>query len=78
VQESVMSAAIADMVPVAARARAYGLFTAIFGIAWFAGSSVLGFLYDKSLMALAALSVTVTLAALIPLTLAIRARRAGG
>jgi predicted MFS family arabinose efflux permease len=76
VQESVMSAAIADMVPLGGRARAYGLFTAIFGIAWFAGSAVMGFLYDKSLPALAILSVTVTLAALIPLTLAIRARRA--
>jgi predicted MFS family arabinose efflux permease len=75
VQESVMSAAIADMVPVAGRARAYGLFTAIFGVAWFAGSSVLGYLYDISLFALAALSVGVTLAALIPLTLAIRVRR---
>jgi tetrahydromethanopterin S-methyltransferase subunit E len=63
-------------VPVAGRARAYGLFTAIFGVAWFAGSSVLGYLYDISLFALAALSVGVTLAALIPLTLAIRVRRA--
>ena len=78
VQESVMAAAIADMVPMEGRARAYGLFTAIFGIAWFAGSSVLGFLYDKSLMALVALSVAVTLAALVPLTIAIRARQREG
>jgi predicted MFS family arabinose efflux permease len=78
VQESVMAAAIADMVPMEGRAQAYGLFTAIFGVAWFAGSSVLGFLYDKSLMALVALSVAVTLAALVPLTIAIRARRLEG
>lgn len=78
VHESVMSAAIAGMVPIAARARAYGLFTAIFGIAWFAGSSVMGFLYDRSLAALVALSVLSTLAALIPLTRAIRVHRAEG
>jgi predicted MFS family arabinose efflux permease len=52
------------------------LFTAIFGIAWFLGSSVLGFLYDKSLTALVALSVAVTLAALAPLTVAIKTRAA--
>jgi predicted MFS family arabinose efflux permease len=75
VHESIMSAAIADMVPLQSRARAYGLFTAIFGIAWFLGSSVLGFLYDKSLPALAGLSVAVTLAALAPLQIAIRAGR---
>jgi predicted MFS family arabinose efflux permease len=78
VQESVMAAAIADMVPMEGRARAYGLFTAIFGVAWFLGSSVLGFLYDKSLTALVALSVAVTLAALVPLTMAIRARQLEG
>jgi predicted MFS family arabinose efflux permease len=76
VHESIMSAAIADMVPLNGRARAYGLFTAIFGIAWFAGSSVLGFLYDRSLAALTGLSVAVTLAALVPLILAIRTRQA--
>ena len=76
VQESIMAAAIADMVPMEGRARAYGLFTAIFGIAWFLGSSVLGFLYDKSLTALVALSVAVTLAALAPLTVAIKTRAA--
>jgi hypothetical protein len=36
---------------------------------------VLGFLYDKSLTLLVALSVAVTLAALIPLTMAIKAHR---
>jgi predicted MFS family arabinose efflux permease len=76
VQESIMAAAIADMVPMEGRAQAYGLFTAIFGIAWLLGSSVLGFLYDKSLTALVALSVAVTLAALVPLTVAIKTRAA--
>jgi predicted MFS family arabinose efflux permease len=77
VHESIMSAAIAEMVPIQNRARAYGLFTAIFGVAWFLGSSVLGFLYDKSIPALVAVSVAVTLAALVPLQIAIRAGRHG-
>ena len=42
IHEAVMSAAVADLVPEHARARAYGLFTALFGIAWFAGSALAG------------------------------------
>ncbi|HEY3638428.1 MAG TPA: MFS transporter [Rhizomicrobium sp.] len=70
VQASVMSAAIAHMVPVHARARAYGIFTAIFGMAWFLGSVALGALYDVSLVSLAVVSVLPQLAALIPLMVA--------
>lgn len=73
VQASVMSAAIAHMVPGHARARAYGIFTAIFGVAWFLGSAAMGALYDVSLMWLVIVSVLPQLAALIPLALALRA-----
>ncbi|KWR85192.1 MFS transporter [Pseudomonas sp. PI1] len=48
VHESIIPAAVAPMVPAARRASAFGLFTAGYGIAWFAGSSVIGFLYDLS------------------------------
>jgi len=44
------------------RASAYGLFTAGYGVAWFLGSALIGFLYDRSL--------TVTVAACIVLELA--------
>lgn len=74
VHEAVMSAAVASMVPVAHRARAYGLFTAIFGIAWFLGSVAMGALYDFSLGALVILSVTVEIVALIPLLMLLRPR----
>ncbi len=77
VHEAVMSAAVATMVPVAARARAFGLFTAIFGISWFAGSAALGALYDVSLPLLVVVSVLPQLLALIPLTLALGALRTG-
>ncbi len=75
VQDAIMSAAVAHLVPEHARARAYGLFPAIYGVAWFLGSAVLGELYDVSLVALAAVAALAQLAALIPLTIAIRAAR---
>ena len=57
------------------RARAYGIFPAIYGVAWFAGSALLGALYDVSLVALAAVAVLAQLDSLFPLALAIRASR---
>jgi MFS family permease len=75
VQGSVMSAAVARMVPVHGRARAFGIFTAIFGVAWFLGSTALGALYDVSLFWLIAVSVLPQIAALVPLSLAIGAMK---
>lgn len=73
VQGSVLSAAVAQMVPVHARANAFGVFTAIFGVAWFLGSSALGALYEVSHLWLVALSVVPQLVALIPMWIAVRA-----
>jgi MFS family permease len=56
-QESILRAAVATMVPVERRGTAYGLFNAWYGLAWFAGSAVLGILYDRSLPELIAVSV---------------------
>ncbi|HEX3430118.1 MAG TPA: MFS transporter [Rhizomicrobium sp.] len=75
VQGSVMAAAIAKMVPAHARARGFGIFTAIFGVAWFLGSATLGAVYDFSTLLLVAVSVAPQLAALIPLSLALEATR---
>jgi MFS family permease len=71
VHESVMNAGVATLVPLHARARAFGLFTAIFGTAWFAGSALLGALYDISLPALVAVAVVAQLVAALPLAKAI-------
>jgi MFS family permease len=71
VHESVMSAAVATLIPLHSRARAYGTFTALFGTAWFAGSVILGALYDLSLIALVAVATLAQLAAIIPLAKAI-------
>ena len=71
VESSVLNAGVAHLVAAHGRASAYGVFSAVFGIAWFLGSSLLGALYDISLPALVAVAVTMELAALIPLGLAI-------
>lgn len=63
-QESVMRAAIAGMAPHDLRGTAYGLFNMIFGVFWFLGSSLLGWLYDMSVTALVIASVTFQLLAI--------------
>jgi len=57
-QESIMRAVIAQLVPIEKRGIGYGIFNTFFGLFWFAGSFLLGFLYDFSILALVALSVT--------------------
>jgi predicted MFS family arabinose efflux permease len=64
VHESIMSAAVAAMVPPGRTASAYGLFTMAFGLAWFAGSAALGFVYDRSVVGAAVLALVLQLAAL--------------
>lgn len=72
-QNALMSASIAKLVPEKSRARAYGLFSALFGTAWFLGSALLGFLYDRSFVLVAIASITAQLLSIIPLIAAIRA-----
>ena len=68
--ESIIKAALAEMVPSHRRATGFGLFNAGFGLFWFLGSALMGFLYDFSLGALVAFSVTAQLLA-IPFFLAV-------
>jgi predicted MFS family arabinose efflux permease len=76
VENSVLTAGVAHLVPERSRARAYGIFSAVFGIAWFLGSALLGALYDISIPLLVAVSVLTELAALIPFVLATRLTKA--
>ncbi len=73
-QESIMRAAVADMVAADRRATAYGILNMAYGICWFLGSVALGFLYDHSVAWLVAFSVVCQLVA-IPLFLAGRTPR---
>jgi len=62
--ESIIPAAVALMVPPQRRPSAYGLFTAGYGLFWFAGSVTLGALYDVSLTAVVAFSILAEAAAI--------------
>ena len=62
-QESIMRAAVAGMVPAARRGTAYGVFNSGYGLLWFAGSALMGLLYDVSLPALITFSVVAQLIA---------------
>lgn len=63
VHESVIPAAVAPMVPAPRRASAYGLFTAGYGLFWFAGSAAIGMLYDRSVDSAVAFCVAFEIAA---------------
>ena len=63
-QDTVFHALISRYLPQDRRATAYGLFDAVRGTAWLAGSVVLGLLYSVSLPGLVAASLVLQLAAL--------------
>ncbi len=73
-QESIMRAAVAGMVPAARRGTAYGVFNSGYGLLWFAGSALMGVLYDVSLPALIAFSVVAQLIA-VPVLFLVGHRR---
>jgi MFS family permease len=70
-QESILRAVVAGMVPADRRASAYGIFNAGYGLFWFVGSALMGILYDLSIPALMAFSVTAQVAS-IPLLFIVR------
>ena len=74
VQESLIPAAVATMVPRARRTSAYGIFTAGYGISLFLGSVVIGLLYAVSLTSLIAFGVIAELAAIPVLVWVVRRR----
>ena len=68
VHETLMRAAVADLIPPARRGTAYGLFHTVYGIAWFVGSGVMGALYGLSPLGLMAFAAAAQLLSLIPLS----------
>ncbi len=72
-QESIARAAVAGLVSADRRATGYGVFNTGFGIAWFAGSALMGVLYARSLPALVGFSVLAQ-AASLPLLYAVHRR----
>jgi predicted MFS family arabinose efflux permease len=69
-QESIMRAVIAGMSSPDRRATAFGILNAVFGVAWFVGSVLLGVVYDWSVANAAILSLLLQISA-IPILLAL-------
>ena len=63
-QDSLLKATLSGVVPAGKRSTAFGVFDTTFGVAWFAGSAGMGWLYDKSIPALIIFSVLLQLSAL--------------
>lgn len=76
-QDSIFKAAVAKLVPKAERGRAYGVFFALFGLAWWVGSTAMGWLYEYSMTALVVFSITTQLAS-VPIFLMLGRRLASG
>ncbi|MDD7363300.1 MAG: MFS transporter [Firmicutes bacterium] len=64
-QESVMKAAVSGFVPKRLRSTGFGIFETAFGISWFFGSWLLGYLYDYNLYLMVVLSVLFQLVAIV-------------
>jgi MFS family permease len=74
-QESILRAVVTDITRPDVRATAYGVFNAGYGFAWFIGSSVMGFLYARSIIGMVVFSAVAQLVSL-PLFLFLRRRLA--
>lgn len=69
-QESIMRAVIPNLVRMDKRGTAYGTLNIWFGIFWFLGSALMGFLYDVSIASLIIFSMGIQLTA-IPILIAV-------
>jgi len=63
-QNSMLKAMLSDAISVSKRSTGFGLFYTVFGVGWFLGSALMGFLYEKSIGALIVFSVASQLMAL--------------
>ncbi|MDX5933080.1 MFS transporter, partial [Acidiphilium acidophilum] len=73
-QDTILHAILSELVPPEKRATVYGLFDACRGMAWLAGSVLLGVLYNVSVPALAAVSLLLQLSAVPVFVLAVRSQ----
>jgi MFS family permease len=73
-QESIMRAVIPEMVAADRRGTAYGFFNSGYGIAWFLGSALMGYLYGVSIPLLIAFSMA-SQAVSIPLVIFVMRRQ---
>ena len=65
VQDATLRAGIAQVVSMNKRGTAFGTFNGVYGVAWFAGSALMGVLYGYSLVAVVAFGVAAQLIAAV-------------
>lgn len=73
---STLRAAVADLTPAPRRATAYGTFTAVYGLAWLAGATLIGALYERSVDEVVAFTAVTQVLATVALVPLMRIRRA--
>jgi len=76
VQDTLLKALVAGMLPEGRRNLAFGLFYTGYGVGWLVGSTATGLLYDRSLAAVIGFSITAQLASLPLFLVAARRQRA--
>lgn len=64
IQETMMKAAIADLIPIHMRGRAYAIFNITLGLAMLIGSSMMGWMYETSISILIAFVMVTQIIAL--------------
>ncbi len=74
IQETIMRAAIADIVEVKSRATAYGIFNTAYGLSWLVGGVLMGVLYDLSIKYVVIFAVLMEIISL-PLIFIIRGKQ---
>jgi len=78
IHETTMRAAIADLTPAGRRGSAYGIFNSAYGLSWFFGGALMGFLYERSIGALISFAVlmeAISIPALLSVGRAVREGR---
>jgi len=65
VQDATLRSGIAQVVSMNKRGTAFGAFNGVYGVMWFAGSAVMGLLYNYSLVALVTFGLTAQIAAAV-------------
>lgn len=73
IQETIMKAAISNMIPIARRGLVFGIFNTAYGISWFLGSSLMGILYGISISYIILFSIVAELVS-IPIILAVTSK----
>jgi predicted MFS family arabinose efflux permease len=64
IHETIMRAAIADLVPIERRGSAYGIFNTLYGLSLFIGSAAMGLLYEVSITYILVFAVVMELVAI--------------